>query len=74
MRLLLCRRKTATVLVAPSSKTERFGGRTRCLVLEPRGYPEEEKEKILRTYRKRDSERAISRIFGISRYRLEPMA
>ncbi len=34
---------------------------------EPRGYSEEEKEKILRAYRERGSKRAISRIFGISR-------
>jgi len=36
---------------------------------EPRGYSEEEKEKILRAYRERGSKRAISRIFGISRHR-----
>ncbi|WP_259116858.1 IS1 family transposase [Salinibacter ruber] len=34
---------------------------------EPRGYSEEEKEKILRAYRERGSKRAISRIFGVSR-------
>jgi IS1 family transposase len=48
--------------------------RTRCLGLEPRGYSEEEKEKILRAYRERGSKRAISRIFGISRCCVEPMA
>ncbi|MCS4177689.1 transposase-like protein [Salinibacter ruber] len=34
---------------------------------EPRGYSEEEKEKILRAYRERESKRAVSRIFGVSR-------
>jgi transposase-like protein len=39
------------------------------LVLDPkeRGYPEEEKERILRAYRERGSMRAIERIFGVSR-------
>jgi len=41
---------------------------------EPRGYSEEEKEKILRAYRERGSKRAISRIFGISRCCVEPVA
>jgi IS1 family transposase/transposase-like protein len=41
---------------------------------EPRGYSEEEKEKILRAYRERGSKRAISRIFGISRCCIEPVA
>jgi transposase-like protein len=38
-------------------------------VLDPkeRGYPEEEKERILRAYRERGSMRAIERIFGVSR-------
>jgi transposase-like protein len=44
------------------------------LGLEPRGYSEEEKEKILRAYRERGSKRAISRIFGISRCCVEPVA
>jgi transposase-like protein len=39
------------------------------LVLAPkeRGYPEEEKERILRAYRERGSMRAIERVFGVSR-------
>jgi transposase-like protein len=43
------------------------GGAHRVLDPEPRGYSEEEKEKILQAYRERGSKRAISRIFGISR-------
>jgi transposase-like protein len=57
----------ATAPVALSSITVKTVVRTRCLGLEPRGYSEEEKEKILRAYRERGSKRAISRIFGISR-------
>ncbi len=57
----------ATAPAAPSSITARIAGRTRCLGLEPRGYSEEEKEKILRAYRERGSKRAVSRIFGVSR-------
>jgi len=34
---------------------------------EPRGYPEHEKERILRAYHERGSMRAIERIFGVSR-------
>ncbi|MBB4090896.1 transposase-like protein [Salinibacter ruber] len=35
--------------------------------LEPRGYSEEEKDRVYRAYRERGSKRAISRIFGVSR-------
>jgi transposase-like protein len=38
-------------------------------VLDPqeKGYPEEEKKRILRAYRERGSMRAIERVFGVSR-------
>ncbi len=67
MRLLLCRRKTATAPVVLSSRTARIVGPTKYLGLEPRGYSEEEKDLVYRAYRERGSKRAISRIFGISR-------
>ncbi|MCS3616915.1 transposase-like protein [Salinibacter ruber] len=67
MRLLLCRRKTATAPAVLSSRTARIAERTRCLGLEPRGYSEEEKDRVYRAYRERGSKRAISRIFGVSR-------
>lgn len=34
---------------------------------EPRGYSKEEKELVYRAYHKRESKRAINRIFGVSR-------
>jgi transposase-like protein len=74
VRLLGTPSKTATARAALSNTTARTAVRTRCLGLEPRGYSEEEKEKILRAYRERGSKRAISRIFGISRCCVEPMA
>jgi IS1 family transposase/ribosomal protein S14 len=74
MRLLGTPSRTATALAAPSSTTAKIAGPTRCLGLEPRGYSEEEKEKILRACRERGSKRAISRIFGISRCCVEPLA
>ncbi|MCS3830050.1 IS1 family transposase [Salinibacter ruber] len=74
MRLLGTPSKTATARAALSNTTARTAVRTRCLGLKPRGYSEEEKEKILRAYRERGSKRAISRIFGISRCCVEPMA
>ena len=67
MRLLLCRRETATVPAAPRQQDCKDCGAHKVLDPEPRGYSEEEKEKILRAYRERGSKRAISRIFGVSR-------
>ena len=34
---------------------------------QPKGYPDEEKRRILRAYRERSSMRAVERIFGVSR-------
>ena len=67
MRLLKCRLRTATAPAAPSSKTARTAGRTRCSGLEPRGYSEEEKDWVYRACRERGSKRAVSRILGVSR-------
>jgi hypothetical protein len=60
--------------VVLSNTTIKTAGRTRYLGPEPGGYSEEEKEKILRAYRERGSKRAISRIFGVSRCCVEPVA
>jgi transposase-like protein len=64
----------ATVPAALSSITVKTAEPTRCLGLEPRGYSEEEKDLVYRAYRERGSKRAISRIFGISRCCVEPVA
>jgi IS1 family transposase len=74
MRFLGTPPKTATAPAALSSKTARTVVRIRCPDPEPRGYSEEEKEKIIRAYRERGSKRVIGRIFGVSRYRFEPVA
>ncbi len=58
--------RTATALVARSSITAKTAAH-KVLDPEPRGYSEDEKERVIRAYRKRGSKRAISRIFGISR-------
>ncbi len=74
MRLLLCRRKTATAPAAPNSRTARTAERIKCSGLEPRGYSQKEKDLVYRAYRERGSKRAISRIFGISRCCIDPVA
>ncbi|MCS4201884.1 IS1 family transposase [Salinibacter ruber] len=74
MRFLGTPSRMATAPAALSSITAKIVGHTKCLGLEPRGYSEEEKKKILRAYRERGSKRAISRIFDISRCCVEPLA
>ncbi len=66
--------RIATAPAALSSITAKIVGHTKCLGLEPRGYSEEEKDWVYRAYRERGSKRAISRIFGISRCCVDPLA